>query len=170
MPVFCFLFTFAGQVDGMMPLALPGAALLDLGFSRYPPRACGGDADGERRCSWGQRGRDTVCRRGMLRARRGRRMKHLSAGAGKAGPQQEPAILTSLLMKNTSAVRLPRGPRRRRALRFSAGCCRTFYFTIVETKLESIFNIFSLFPLCGLPLSPRCCADPAKARLGFGGG
>lgn len=42
MPVFCFLFTFARQVDGMMPLALPGAALLDLGFARYPPRVCRG--------------------------------------------------------------------------------------------------------------------------------
>lgn len=41
----CFLFTFACQVDGTIPLALPGVSVLDLGFSRYLPRMLMGDGD-----------------------------------------------------------------------------------------------------------------------------
>lgn len=65
-----------------------------------------------------------------------------SARTKKAGLQQKPAILNSLLMKNTSAVELPRSPRCRHAFWFHNSCCRTFYFSIFETKLESIFNPF----------------------------
>lgn len=90
-----------------------------------------------------------------------------SARAGKAGPQQEPAILTSLLMKNTSAVQLPCGPRRRRPFWFSNGCCRTFYFTIVETKLESIFNPFP-FPLAAFPCRPAVVLTLQKLSRGLG--
>ena len=90
-----------------------------------------------------------------------------SARAGKAGPQQEPAMLTSLLMKNTSAVQLPRGPRHRRAFWFSNGCCRTFYFTTVETKLESIFNPFP-FPLAAFPCHATVVLTPQKLGWGLG--
>lgn len=37
--IFCFLFTFARRVDGMISVALSGVAALDLGLSRYPPIA-----------------------------------------------------------------------------------------------------------------------------------
>lgn len=90
-----------------------------------------------------------------------------SARAGKAGLQQAPAMLTSLLMKNTSAVQLPCGPRCRRAFWFSSGCCRTFYFTIVETKLESIFNPFP-FPLAAFPCRPTVVLTPQKLSQGLG--
>lgn len=83
----------------------------------------------------------------LLQARQGEEVSpRQSARAKRAGLQQEPAILNSLLMKNTSAVELPRSPRCRRAFWFCNSCCRTFYFTIFETKLESIFNPFP-FPL-----------------------
>lgn len=80
-------------------------------------------------------------------------MKWLSNNQLELGKQQELAILTSLLMKNTSAVQLSHGLRCRCAFWFSDGCCRTFYFTIVETKLESIFNPFP-FRLAAFPCHP----------------
>lgn len=82
-----------------------------------------------------------------------------SARTKKAGLQQEPAILNSLLMKNTSAVELPRSPRCGRALWFHNSCCRTFYFTIVETKLESIFNPFPF------PFSVFSCHSAIRLTL-----
>lgn len=90
-----------------------------------------------------------------------------SVRARKAGLQQEPAILTSLLMKNISAVQLPRSLRHRRAFWFSDGCCRTFYFTIAETKLESIFNPFP-FCLAAFPCHPAVVLTPQKLGQGLG--
>lgn len=48
---------------------------------------------------------------------------------------------------------------------FSDGCCRTFYFTIVETKLESIFNPF---PLAAFPCHPADVLILLKLSQGLG--
>lgn len=107
------------------------------------------DAPGDARAGRCEKGTAQGCgsKSLLLQAREGEEVSpRQSARTKKAGLQQEPAILNSLLMKNTSAVELPCSPRCRPAFWFHNSCCRTFYFTIFETKLESIFNPFP-FPL-----------------------
>lgn len=175
--IICFLFTFAHRVDGVISLALFGVPA--LGLSYYLPiaalSACGGMLMGDRDAP-GDIEAGTQCSKGdaqgwgipLLWVREGEEVAlQQSVRARKAGLQQEPAILTSLLMKNISAVQLPHSLRHQCAFWFSDGCCRTFYFTIAETKLESIFNPFP-FCLAAFPCHPAVVLIPQKLGQGLG--